>query len=293
MNDVLEQLKAEYEELPAEEVAAIEAEVIEEAPAEEAPAEEVPAEENDAPGYIDNLDDWVAAGKDPDDFKGKNAYKAEYDRIQEVRELKANQKEMSETLRATVEAIAERESKSEARHRQELETALNQAKEDGDTDAALDAADQLHELDRAPKPQGKQDHPVISEFLSSNAALADSEIKSEFARIYNGKLKADGVSPTEELSPQALKGYLAASMNSVKTLYPDKFVSPKKARQAAPKAPTRPANKTVNIEQALRDYKVDGVSSNNSNAALDMYLSFKKTNPKMAEQFGKNILGIK
>jgi hypothetical protein len=27
------------------------------------------------PGYIDNLDDWIAAGKHPDDFKGKNAYR--------------------------------------------------------------------------------------------------------------------------------------------------------------------------------------------------------------------------
>ena len=37
------------------------------------------------PGYIDNIEDWEAAGKDPKLFKSPELYSAEYERIQEIR----------------------------------------------------------------------------------------------------------------------------------------------------------------------------------------------------------------
>ena len=294
-NQALQELAAQYEAEDVEEAEVVaevveETEVIEEAEVVEEAAEEV--EDSNPPGFIDSYEDWIAAGKDPDKFKGKAAYEAEYDRIQEVKELKNSFKSMQETLKSTVEAVARREDATNERHRTELEAALATAKEEGDTDAALDAAGQLHAIDSAPKRQAE--NPVIGDFLSGNPVLESAEIKGEFARIYNGKLKADGVSPDEQLSDAAIKGYLRASMDSVKTIYPDRFVSPKINRQTAPKLKAKPAAKTVDVESALRSFKVEGASSRNSDAPIGIYNMLKKdVGEAAAKNYAESVLGVK
>ena len=292
-NDALAQLAAQYEaeDEPQEIEAAVEPEIIEE-PEEviEAVEPEIAEEEpeENPPGFIDNMDDWIAAGKDPDAFRGKKAYEAEYQRIQEAKELKSSVQQMKETLKATVDAMARRDEETSARHREELETALATAREDGDTDAALAAQDKLLNM-RAPE-KAPQENPVVSGFVGNQSALEDPQIKSEFARIYNGKLKADGVGPNEQLSEAALKGYLRASMDSVKGLYPDKFSSQKASRPAAPRLKPKAVKKSLDVEKSLREYKVEGASKMNNQAAIDIYNSLKVSSPGAAETFAKNIL---
>ena len=194
----LQALAAQYESADIEEVEAVEeleeAEVVEEIPEEVEEAEEVEA---NPPGFIDNLEDWVAAGKDPDKFRGKKAYEAEYDRIQEVKDLKAHMKSMQDTLKSTVDAVAKREEITNEQHRKALESALATAREDGDTDAAIEAATQLNDIQNTPKQTRPTENPVIGDFFENNPVLETPEIKAEFARIYNGRLKADGVGADE------------------------------------------------------------------------------------------------
>ncbi len=247
---------------------------------------------NDSPpGLVETLEEWVALGKDPAKFRGRKAYEAEYKRIQEVKELKASVKGMAETLKATVEAIADRETKAEARHRRELEQALEAAKDIGDIDAALDAKQQLHELNAAPKAQARREHPVISGFLEDNVVLESPEIKAEFERIYNGKLRADGVGANDALSEASIRGYLRSALDSVKSIYPEKFLSQKINRQAPVRGKTTvAASKTVDVAQQLKGYKVAGVSKQNESAALDIYNSLMKTSPNAAKIFAENLL---
>ena len=290
----LQALAAQYDAEDAEEVVLIEEveEIKEEVDLEESEVIEEVEEEGNPPGFIDNLDDWVAAGKHPDDFRGKKAYKAEYDRIQQVKNLENSFKTMQETLKSTVDAVAKREEITHEQHKKELEAALATAKDDDDVDAALDAAEKLNDINSAPKQRAE--NPVIGDFFNNNPALESPEIKSEFARIYNGKLKNDGVTPDEQLSQAALKGYLKASMDSVKAIYPDKFVSPKINRQTAPKIKAKPARVKVNVEDALSKYKVDGASSKNSGAPLGVYRMLKESaGDEAAKNFAESVLGVK
>ena len=252
--------------------------------------QEEEAEEN-PPGFIDNIEDWIAAGNDPDKFRGKAAYKDEYKRIQEIKEMNNKFKEMQETLKSTVDAISRRDEQVAEQHRKELEEALRLAREDGDTDAALDAHEKLQAIKTAPKPRAE--NPVIGEFFSTNPVLESPEIKAEFARIYNGKLKNDGVSIDEPLSDAAIRGYLRASMESVKSIFQDRFESPRHERKSKPQLKAKPATKPLDVDSALRAYKVEGASPRNQSAAYDIYAMLKKTSPAAAESYAKNLLRIK
>ena len=258
-------------------------------------AEEAKAEPKESPpGFIDNIDDWTAAGKDPEMFKGKKAYEAEYQRIQDNKDLHSTVKAMQVTLKATVDAVSQREEATNARHQKELEGALSRAREDGDTEAALDAADQLRDIKSQPPKQSQQTHPVISDFIEKNPVLMSDDVQSEFARLYNGKLKADGVGASDQLSDAALKGYARAAMAGVKQTYPEKFASPKNQRQTSVKVKAKPVARTPDLVTALKAYKIDGVSSTNSQAPLGVYNSILANNGKeAAENFARNLLGIK
>ena len=299
-SEELQALAAQYEaeDIEEAEIVAEEIEEVEEAEVSANQEEEVaeiaeePEEVDSPPGYIDSMEDWIAAGKDPDRFRGKKAYEAEYERIQEVKELKNSFKTMQDTLKSTVEAVARREEQTNEQHRQELESVLANAREEGDTDAALDAAGKLHAIDSAPKRP--QENPVIGDFLTGNPVLESPEIKGEFARIYNGKLKADGVGADEQLSDAAMRGYLKASMDSVKAIYPDRFVSPKINRQTAPKLKAKPVAKSVDVVSALKSYKVDGASATNSGAPLGIYNMLKRDVSELAaKNYAETVLGVK
>lgn len=288
-DDPLAALEAEYEEV--ETVDVDETEEVEELGETEELEQAEEVDEEAPPGML-GYEDYIAKGGDPELFKGKKAYEAEYKRIQEVKELKRSMKAMGDTLETTVSAIAQREEKAEARHRKELEAALNRAKEDGDTDAALDAAEQLHSLKSQPVQQQTQTHPVIAEYIEKNPVLMNEEVKNEFARVYNGKLKADGVGAGDQLSEAALKGYARAAMAGVKQTFPEKFASPKNQRQTTLKLKAKPAA-TQNVGDRIKSVKIDSLGKQNIGAANDLYEMLKEKDPAQAEIFAKRILGEK
>lgn len=277
MNDPLEALEAAYENV---EEAETKAEEVEEA--------EIIEEEIKPPGYK-SYDEWIAEGKDPDRYKGKKAYEDEYNRIQEVKLLKDEVKTLSGTLKTTVDAIHDRESRAEARHRKELEAALAKAKELGDTEAAISTLEQLNEL--KPVVREAQVHPVLNDFINRNTSLVDPDLKKEFARIYNGKLKADGVGQYDELSEAAIAAYASSAMNGVKTLYPDRFKSPLNNRPA-PKTPAlKPGPTKIDVNQAIRDVKIEStLSPQNRDAASEIYDLIRAKDPKQAEAFAKRVM---
>jgi len=294
-SEELAALAAQYNSVE-DDVLEVEPEAIEEA--EEIEEAEFIDEDEEAaespPGFIDNMEDWIAAGKDPDMFKGKKAYQAEYKRIQDNKELASTVKAMQATLKSTVDAIAQREEETAARHRKELEFALNRAKEDGDTDAALDAAEQLHTLRNRPVSKESHIHPVLAEYIEHNPVLMNEEVKEEFARLYNGKLRADGVGASDQLSEAALKGYAREAMDGVKRTYPERFASPKNQRQSMVKVKSKPATRSLDIVSALKSYAIDGASSKNESAAYGLYKTLLSNHgQEAADNYAKNLLGIK
>jgi len=150
-------------------------EVIE--PVEEQEQEE-PKDAN-PPGYIDNIEDWIAAGKNPDDFKGKNAYKAEYERIKEIKELK----QTMETIVDGVSEWKEQQKKLTAEQivkaKQEALDELAKAKEDMDVEGAIAAHEKINQLNKTTAPQL---NPVITSFFAKNPILDEksSQYDPEF-----------------------------------------------------------------------------------------------------------------
>ncbi len=292
MSDPLDALEEEYGDLLVDDPEIDQAdEDIDDDDADDAELED----ESNPPGFIDNLDDWVAAGKDPDLFKGKTAYKQEYDRIQENKQMKSEIRQMNDTLRSTVNAIAERENKAEARHRLELEAVLEKAKEDDDAAAAIDALEQLNDI-KPPQAAAPRTHPVIESFIGNNPVLGTPEIHDEFGRIYNGKLKADGVGKGDQLSDAAIRGYARGAMASVKALYPDRFSSPKNGRQTTARPKSKPAQK-VDISSQIKNMRHENLAPQNRGAAGEIYDDLKSKSKKpgdkadlAAQQFAKKML---
>ena len=295
IDEALDKLEIDNVEQVAEEVTEVVEEVIEDTHDE--PTGEPEANEN-PPGYIDNLDDWVAAGKDPDLFKGKKAYSAEYERIQEIKDLKG-------LVKTVVDTTSEWKSQQEQAMASQLDQAkadaiaeLERAKEDVDIDAALKAQKKINEFDK-PTQEVYQPNPVLTDFYSKNPILDkgnsqfDAEVfqdASQFQAVIINELT--GGNPKMELTPSQIERSLKVALAKAKALSPDKFVSPRNTRKAAP------AQLRSKVQQKGNDYtsRLKMVKSNTKNkrdtdAANDIYEMLKAKDPKAAETFAKNVLG--
>jgi len=244
-------------------------------------------ESEDPPGYV-SYEEWIKAGKDPDMYRGKKAYKEQYDLIQKNKEMKQLKRELEKLRDEAIEC----EKIQVSREKKALEKEMAIAREDGDIDAVLDLKDKMDTLNRQEAQHNQpQVHPVISEFVSSQQILEDPDIKREFARIYDGKLRADGVGMNDQLSPAAIKGYLAESMNRIKSLYPDRFKAKSVARTGPPIKTGKPAPVKVDFEKKLSQLSFgDGL---NKAAAINMYRQIKNdSGQNAADDFAKQFLGL-
>ena len=275
-----------------------EAEVIEEDP------------EPNPPGFIDNIDDWVAAGKDPDLFKGKKAYEAEYERIQEIKDLKVSQDELKALMKTVVDASSDWKTQQQAQMNVQIEQAridataeLERAKEDTDIDAALAAQDKINNLNKPaaqPAPAQAQPRSEISDFVKSNpildpnSTLYDSSVAATLAKAQNSAMdRLTGGDRDMPVTPEELKGSLAKAMSVVKELYPDKFKSPRNNRRGNSNQPPKrgaPAN-TGDYGTRLKAMKSTSLNSRDTNPDYDLYEMIKAKDPKGAEAFAKTMLG--
>ena len=250
------------------------------------------------PGYIDNIDDWIAAGKDPDLFKGKKAYSAEYDRIKEIKELK-------ETMLTVTQGIGEWKEQQKQSMAQQVEQArsdavaeLERAKEDVDVDRAIEAQKKINELDR-PKQEVQQANPVLTDFysknpiLDKNSAQYDAEVFQD-ASMYQSAIldELTGGNRQMQLTPSQIERSLKVALTKAKLLSPDKFVSPRNQRKAAPApARTKVQQKGGDYQSRLKTVKSNSKNHRDVNAANEIYEMLKAKDPKAAETFAKNVLG--
>ena len=250
------------------------------------------------PGYIDNLDDWVAAGKDPDLFKGKKAYEAEYERIQELKELK-------QTMQTVVQGVGEWKEQQKQTMAQQLEQAksdamadLERAKEEVDIDAAIAAQNKINELNQ-PQQQVYQPNPVLTEFYQQNPILDksspqyDDEVFKD-ASMYQSAIldELTGGNRQIQLSESQIRRSLNVALTKAKALSPDKFVSRRNERRAAPAPVKKNASKQgVDYVSRLKTVRSNSKNARDTNAANEIYEMLKAKDPKAAETFAKNVLG--
>jgi len=297
MNEALDALEAEHgvefdadqDNIEQEDIAHQEDVEIEEEPKEE--------QKEKPPGYL-TYDEWVAKGKDPADYKGENAYKAEYDRITEIRELK-------DTMSHVVNGIDEWKQQQSEQMAQQVEQArldaiaeLNAAKEDDDIEGALAAQDKINKLNSQPTPEPV--NPVITTFAKSNPIIDksstqyDADFHQDMIMIHNGKLDqllGGDRSRAGELTQEQVDRVQRMAFNQAKELHQDKFVSPRNKRVTSTPPSRRTATTTANYTTKLK--QVGGSSSNprDTNAANEIYEMIKAKDPAAAETYAKNVLG--
>ena len=278
----------------------IQAEIIEDEPiieneVDDGPIEEVPKE--NPPGYIDNLDDWIAAGKDPDLFKGKKAYEQEYDRIQEIKGLKDTMQTVVEGFGSWKEQQQQEADQRVEQARLDLQAKLERAKEDVDVDAALEAQKKLDGLEAKPQAAPKQ-HPVISDFysknpiLDKNSAQYDDEVWRD-ASMFQASLinELTGGNVNVQLTESQIERSMKVALNKAKSMNPDKFVSPRNTRKAAPATTRRDTQGPADYKAKMKAMKIKSKNKYDTNGASEVYemLLAKDPTGKAAENFAKSM----
>jgi len=260
--------------------------------------------DDNPPGFF-TLDEWVAAGKDPDLYKGKKAYELEYGRIQENKELQGELKTIRQTMSQVNDSLAEWKTQQTEQIRAQLQDELSQAKESVDFDAYESARDKIERLNATPATevaQTPQEAPLIADFRRSNplidsgSAQFDAAFNEDVELAFN-HLMAPYVDESKNFKPGIsdpdgkMTRVLNVALKQAKELHADKFTSPRrgrrsvapKAKNVAPKAKAREQLAQVNIR-----------TSNNRDLspAQDIAdLLQSKYGEEAAENFAKRVIG--
>ena len=261
-------------------------------------SEEIDDKPAEKPPGFKTYDEWVAEGKDPADFRGENAYRAQYDALKEVRELKDTMTHVVDGMQTWKQQQSDIMAQQVEQARTSAVADLEQAKEDEDLDAALAAQNKINEIDSKPAPT--QVNPVISTFASKNPIIDtnspqyDADFHQDMIMIHNGKLDqllGGDRSRAGELTPQQIERVQALAFKQAKELHADKFVSPKNGRRTPASPAQRPSNQGSKAASRLSQVKGNTKNPRDTSAANDIYEILKAKDPKAAETFAKNVLG--
>jgi hypothetical protein len=269
---------------------------------EEMDIEEVVEERQNEPkkveGYM-NYEQWIEAGKDPEKFRGRKAFEDHGESIKTIKELNQKFVRFDDT-------VNELKNRYEADAKAKIEQAklqiladIEKAKEDEDIAAYDEARDTLN----ASKPPAGNAKPmgVIQEYLSKNPALDrnspqyDETLYATWAKSYDANLDAilgGDRSKQNLLTQEEIERSMKSAMSISKTLYPEKFTSPRNSRTGAPNpTPKKPAP-TQDYRSRLKAMTTNTMNRNDKTATMDMYdLLVKKGSKKDADEYAKRVLG--
>ena len=266
-----------------------------------------PDPDEDPPGFMP-YEDWVAAGKDPDDYRGKNAYNKQFDNIQENKELKTMLRENAEMLKEVTDTIGEQREQAYEQGRTALEEKLEQQKNDLDVEGALatkDALDNLPGKKNEDEPAERQVNPVIADFLTKNSitnrnsSSYDPEFYDAMARYHAHGVNELSQSGGGDLSDPQIEAIAKTAFNKAKTLFPDKFESSKNSRPGVKPSRNRKTSgstkTTGDMGAQLKKIGLktrNNIDGKNTNAAFETYELLKKKNPAQADKYAQNIIKI-
>ncbi len=251
------------------------------------------------PGYL-TYDEWVAKGKDPADFRGENAYKAQYDALKEVRELKDTMSHVVDGIETWKQQQNDQMAEQVEQARTDAVADLEQAKEEEDLDAALIAQEKINKIDS--KPQPVQVNPIISDFARKNPIIDtqstqyDAEFHQDMIMIHNGKLDqllGGDRSRAGELTPQQIERVQKMAFTQAKELHSDKFVSPRNKRTATPSNNKRPVQTNTSAKTKLKDIQGNSKNPRDTNAANEIFDIINAKDPAAAAKFAENLTGDK
>ncbi|NOY72206.1 MAG: hypothetical protein GXP14_07485 [Gammaproteobacteria bacterium] len=257
-------------------------------------------EKKEQEGYMEH-EQWIAAGKDPEKFRGRKAFDDHGESIQTIKDLKNQFSRFSETvgeLKATYEQDANRRVEQA---RTEIQAEIEKAREDEDIqafEAAKNKLDGLKQTEQTVRPLG-----IIQEFLSKNPVLDansdqfDSNLYGTWAKTHDATLDSilsGDRNKQNTLTEDEISRSMNGAMQTAKGLYPEKFTSSRNSRQQAPTGGTKKPTQSVDYRSRLKDIPSNIMNSRDTTANIDMYdLLLKKGSKKDADDYAKAVLGDK
>lgn len=249
------------------------------------------------PGFLTH-DEWIAAGKDPADFRGEKAYKAQYDSLKEIRDLKG-------TMNQVVQGVESWKQQQNEIKAQEIEEAKNQAiadlakaEDDEDIKGALAAKDKINSLDKQTTVvQTTQVNPIITDFTSKNPIIDpantqyDAEFHQDMIMIHNSKLDqllGGDRTRANELTQAQIERVQVLAFNQAKELHQDKFKSPKNKRTTSA-SPTKTVTKGVDVVTKLKSVEGNPRNPRDTTPAKDIYEYILEKDPAAAKIFAENV----
>lgn len=243
-----------------------------------------PPARKDPPTYMSH-DEWVAAGRDPEDYIGKNAFQKRHDDIQNNKKLRKEIKGLNTTVQQTMDAVTDWQSQERGRLKSEIEAELHKAKEDEDIDGALDAQRRLDDIDEPPPPANTPpaEHSVIADFRENNPMLDaeaeefDEEFNADVEAFYNGMAQQLSHNGKKALTDGQITRCLKKALKETRELHEindeparrDDGESPRNKRQTQGRSTKR--GKTKAVEPRAEDYKLENPrNSRQVNAATEV-----------------------
>ncbi len=243
------------------------------------PSPDTPAEKDTPPGF-DSYDEYVSKGGDPDMYRGKKAYVAEHERIDENKRLRREVKDLTSTVQQTVEAVDSLVTQAKQQTRAEIEGELSRAMEDEDPKAAVAAQKKLDSLDGEQAKQKTYREPdVIRDFRDSKPLIDqgsdefDAEFNADMTAIYNDYALRLSNQDRVKLSDAQMNRLLRKSYKEARELHELEDDTPAPAR--AEEAPERSARNDRRATSASRrrsaarepepraeDFKIDNPRNN-------------------------------
>lgn len=175
--------------------------------------EEINDDEPPIPEDYKTLEEYVAAGGDPDFYRGPKAYAKDKELIGEIKEIKRKLKERDDEM-VKLSEYHERERK---RLIKEIDEKKAKAKEDLDFEAYEQLDAQRRELEGAEKPQHHGEPPVIQSYRQSNPKLNpaapefDPVHASAFAAAFNAMVTDAEKRAGRALNEGEIQRYLDAT----------------------------------------------------------------------------------
>jgi hypothetical protein len=263
-----------------------------------------PEPDADPPSFM-TYEEWIKAGKDPDDFRGKNAYNKTFEDIQENKDLRKQVRETRDMVQAVTNTIGEQREKAYNDAYTDLKAKLEQQKSDLDVDGVLETKDKLDNLKKAEGDnQTRQINPVIEEFLTrspltnSGSDAYDPEFFDSMRRYHANGVNELSQGGGGDLSDVQVLAIAQEAFRKAKQLYPEKFESKKNNRPNAKPSRSRPGkNAPTNVDYAAEMKKIalktrNNISGQNTYAAFETYQLLLSKDKEKAERYAQNIIKI-
>ena len=216
------------------------------------------------PGHM-KYDEWIEAGKDPEEYKGAKAFAYEHKRNESFQKMQDEISSQSTQVRQLTESMSDWQKTQTSQIRSNLEAELAKATEDENVKEAIAVTKKLEDLK---KPQSteeeeasvfvdyRKDHPI----LNYDSDEFNEEFNKEVEYIYNNHQGNKG-------SVKAQERILDMAVREAKKVFPDLFKSPKNLRETGPTSKKTTTTKSDPRDQLKSYYSQD---SKRATAALDV-----------------------